>query len=88
MGMELALYYVYMSRQRLENKNIRKLSRIGRGKTYSITLPVDGIRQFNWQKKQKVVVEIDAKRKRFIIKDWPVRRSNKSLLESEGGQKK
>jgi len=60
-----------MTRKKLEDKNIRKLSRIGRGKTYSITLPIDGIRKFKWQQKQKLVVEIDEKKKQFIIKDWP-----------------
>ena len=59
-----------MSRRKLENENVRKLSRVGNGKTYTITLPIEGIRKLNWQKKQKVVVEVDYKRKRFVIKDW------------------
>jgi len=59
-----------MSRYSLKNRNIRKLSRVGSGKTYSVTLPVEAIKEFGWKQKQKVVVEADRKRKRFIIKDW------------------
>ena len=59
-----------MARKKLENRNIRKLYRVGNGKTYSLTLPIEAIREFNWQKKQKVEVEIDKKNKQLIIKDW------------------
>lgn len=51
-------------------KEIRKLTKVGGGSTYSITLPIDDIRELGWQKKQKVVVEFDKDRKRFIVKDW------------------
>lgn len=60
-----------MPRKKVENRNIRKLCRVGNGKTYVVTLPVDVIRKFGWKQKQKVVIEVDFKRKRFIIKDWP-----------------
>ena len=59
-----------MSRQKIEHKNIRKLSKVGAGKTYSVTLPVGAIRAFGWKQKQKVVIEVDFKAKRFIVKDW------------------
>lgn len=59
-----------MARRKLENRNIRKLLRVGSGKTYSITLPVEAIREFRWQEKQKLEIEVDKKRKRLIIKDW------------------
>jgi len=59
-----------MARQKLENRNIRKLSKVGGGKTYSITLPIEYVRKLGWQKTQKVNVELDTKRKRIIIKDW------------------
>jgi len=59
-----------MARQKMSNRNIRKLNRTGGGKTYAVTLPIEGIRKFKWQKKQKVVVEVDEKNKKFIIKDW------------------
>lgn len=59
-----------MGRLSLKNRNIRKLFRVGGGKTYSITLPLENIKDFGWKQKQKLVVEADKKRKRFIIKDW------------------
>ena len=59
-----------MARQKLENRNIRKLYRIGKGKTYSLTLPVEYVRELGWQKTQKVTVELDKKSKKIIIKDW------------------
>jgi len=59
-----------MAREKLENRKIRKLSRVGNGKTYTITIPVEIIREFGWQKKQKVVVEMDKKNKVVKIKDW------------------
>ncbi len=59
-----------MPRKKIENKNVRKLCRVGKGKTYVVSLPIDAIRSLGWQQKQKVVVEFDVKRKRFIIKDW------------------
>ncbi|MDA3840694.1 MAG: hypothetical protein PF572_06450 [Patescibacteria group bacterium] len=59
-----------MARTNLNDRNIRKLSRVGNGKTYAITLPIEAIREFGWQKKQKLVVEIDSKNKKLIIKDW------------------
>ena len=59
-----------MARTNLGDRNIRKLSRVGSGKTYSITLPIEAIREFGWQKKQKLEVEIDSKNKKLIIKDW------------------
>ncbi|MCK4540376.1 hypothetical protein KAU09_04445 [Candidatus Parcubacteria bacterium] len=51
-------------------RNIRKLAKVGGGSTYAITLPIDGVRELGWQEKQKLVVELDKRRKRFIIKDW------------------
>jgi bifunctional DNA-binding transcriptional regulator/antitoxin component of YhaV-PrlF toxin-antitoxin module len=54
----------------LGERNIRKLSRVGSGKTYTITLPIEAIRELGWQKKQKLVVEPDFENKRLVIKDW------------------
>ncbi len=52
-------------------QHIRKLSRVGGGVTYSITLPIETIREFGWQEKQKLLVRPDKKRQRIIISDWP-----------------
>jgi len=51
-------------------RNIRKISRVASGSSYAITLPIDVLRRWGWKEKQKVVVEIDNKRQRIIVKDW------------------
>jgi bifunctional DNA-binding transcriptional regulator/antitoxin component of YhaV-PrlF toxin-antitoxin module len=58
-----------MARRKLGEKNIRVLSKTG-GNTYYVTLPVEAIREFGWQKDQKLEVEVDEKQQRIIIKDW------------------
>lgn len=59
-----------MGQRKIENRNIRKLSRVGGGTSYSITLPIEAIRAFGWKEKQKLKIEVDKKRKKIIIKDW------------------
>jgi len=59
-----------MARKKLEERNIRKLAKVGGNKTYSLTLPIEAIREFGWKEGQKVVVEVDKKKQRFIIRDW------------------
>ena len=59
-----------MGRKKVENRNVRKLAKVGGGVTYAITLPIDAIREFGWQEKQKLEIKIDKARKRLIIKDW------------------
>lgn len=56
--------------KKLSERNIRKLYKTGGDASYSITLPIDMIREFGWQEKQKLVVTKDAKKKRLIIEDW------------------
>ena len=57
-----------MARQKLENRNIRKLNQSGNKRSYSVTLPIEYVRKLKWRGKQKVVVEL--KGKSLIIKDW------------------
>ncbi|MCK4918269.1 MAG: hypothetical protein KAS02_00570 [Candidatus Pacebacteria bacterium] len=57
-----------MARRKLEDRNIRKLSK--NGPTYFVTLPIEVIRGLGWQKFQKLEVEVDDKKERIIIKDW------------------
>ncbi len=59
-----------MPRRKLENRNIRTLNKTSGGKSYGITLPIEAIRTFRWQRKQKLELVIDEKRKRIIIQDW------------------
>ena len=57
-----------MARLKLEDRNIRKLSK--GGNSYYVTLPIEAIRKLGWKKTQKLVVEIDERRERIVIKDW------------------
>jgi bifunctional DNA-binding transcriptional regulator/antitoxin component of YhaV-PrlF toxin-antitoxin module len=55
---------------RQDERNVRKLTKVGGGATYSITLPIEDVRELGWKEKQKLTVELDKKNKRFIIRDW------------------
>lgn len=57
-----------MSTQKIENQNIRKLSKVAGGKSFSITLPIEYVRKLKWKEKQKLVVAL--KGRHLIIKDW------------------
>lgn len=57
-----------MARRPLNERNIRKLTRTGRGKSISLTLPIEHIRDLGWRDRQKVVVE--RKGKMLVVKDW------------------
>lgn len=59
-----------MGRRPLEDKNIRKLSKVGGGKTYSVTIPIEMVQKLGWRETQKVVFELDEKQNRLVIKDW------------------
>ena len=37
-----------------QNKKVRKLFKVGRNASYGLTLPIDAIRLFGWQEKQKL----------------------------------
>ena len=58
------------TRRKLENRFIRKITKTSSGTSYSITLPIEIIRQWKWKEKQKVVLEIDFKKKIIKVKDW------------------
>jgi hypothetical protein len=57
-----------MARQKLGDRNIRKLTRTGKNASVSVTLPIEYIRKLRWQDRQKVVVTL--KGKTITIKDW------------------
>jgi bifunctional DNA-binding transcriptional regulator/antitoxin component of YhaV-PrlF toxin-antitoxin module len=57
-----------MPRRKLENKNIRKIIKVGGGKSYSIVIPIEMIRSLKWKEKQKVVVK--QRGKKITIEDW------------------
>jgi len=59
-----------MARRKMQDRNIRKLTRTGGGATISVALPIEYIRELGWREKQKVVVKkIGSK---LIIADWKI----------------
>ena len=57
-----------MAQRKLEEKNIRKLTRMGGGKSMGLTLPVEMLEKLDWREHQKVVAHLSGKR--IIIEDW------------------
>ena len=53
---------------RNKNELIRKLSKVGKT-SYSITLPINIIRQFKWRERQKLIIEVDEAGKSIVIRD-------------------
>ncbi len=58
-----------MPRRKLEKRHIRKLSKVGRGASVAVTLPIELVRRLKWRAGQKVVVEKYGKG--ILIVDWP-----------------
>lgn len=56
-----------MSRRTLEEMNTRSLQKTG-GNTYTVSLPIEIIRELGWKTKQKV--EVKKYGDGIIIKDW------------------
>ncbi len=57
-----------MGRRSLEESNVRKLTRTGGGKSVSITLPIEYIRELGWKDRQKVIVKKQGDK--LVIEDW------------------
>jgi len=58
-------------RRKREEENVRSLIRMSNGKSYALTLPIAVVREFGWEKRQKLELTIDSKRRRITISDWP-----------------
>jgi len=58
------------TRRKLEERNIRKITKTSKGTSYSITLPIEVIRRWGWKERQKVQLMINDKKKEITIKDW------------------
>lgn len=56
-----------MSRRKTEQKNIRKLTRVG-GTSLSVTIPADFVDKLKFREKQKVTVSNEGRK--LIVKDW------------------
>lgn len=54
--------------RKLKDKNIRKITKMGKGRTMGITLPIEIIEKLEWKEHQKVVVKSVGKK--IIIEDW------------------
>jgi len=60
-----------MGRRKIQNKNVRSLTKSSNGRSYTITLPIDVVRRWRAGKnRQKLQLEIDDKKKRIVIGDW------------------
>ncbi len=57
-----------MSRKKLEDREIRKLTRTGGGQSISVTLPIDQVRLLKWRDKQKVTIKRVGQK--LVIEDW------------------
>jgi antitoxin component of MazEF toxin-antitoxin module len=58
-----------MAQKRLVEKNIRKLTRMGRaGSSMGLTIPKELVTELGWRERQKVVVKRVGKK--LIIEDW------------------
>ncbi len=55
-----------MGRRIVEERNIRNLTRNNSG-TYSVSLPIEFIRELGWREKQKVIIRL--KGKQLVIED-------------------
>ena len=58
------------TRRKLEERNIRKITKVSGGSSYAITLPVEVIRRWKWKERQKVVLEVNEEEKSITIRDW------------------
>ena len=54
--------------RKLKEKNIRKLTKMGRGASMGLTLPIEIVNKLGWKEHQKVVVRLSGKK--IIIEDW------------------
>jgi len=66
-----------MARRKLGERNIRSLTRYAGGKSYMITLPIDIIRKWKWQHRQKLELSFNHKKKRITVADWKKKSSER-----------
>lgn len=55
-----------MTRRKMEDRNIRKI--LKNGASYSVTLPIEMMRDLEWKLKQKVTIRRQGGK--IIIEDW------------------
>lgn len=59
-----------MAKPELEKRHVRALTKIAGGASYCVTMPIEAVRRFKWKDRQKLIVEVDEKRNRLIIREW------------------
>ena len=57
-----------MARRSLSDRNIRKLSRVGGGKSYSVTIPLEMVCALGWKKPRKLSLSSMRKRENLLSK--------------------
>ncbi|MDO9578969.1 MAG: AbrB/MazE/SpoVT family DNA-binding domain-containing protein [Bacteroidales bacterium] len=57
-----------MTRRKIEDRYIRSLTKVARGTSYAVTIPIEYIRKLKWRGKQKL--EVKLYQDRIIIRDW------------------
>ncbi len=57
-----------MAQRKLKEKNIRKLTKMGGGRSLGLTLPIEMVEKLKWKERQKVTVRLAGKK--LIIQDW------------------
>jgi antitoxin component of MazEF toxin-antitoxin module len=57
-----------MARRKLKEKNIRKLTRMGGGRSMGLTLPIEILHELKWRERQKIKVRKSGSK--IILEDW------------------
>jgi antitoxin component of MazEF toxin-antitoxin module len=58
-----------MATRKLKDKNVRKLTRMGReGSSLGLTIPKELVTELGWKERQKVVVKKNGKK--LVVEDW------------------
>lgn len=57
-------------RRKSGQENVRSLTRVSGGKSYALTLPIAVVRAFGWEKRQKLELVVDSKKKQIVVRDW------------------
>jgi antitoxin component of MazEF toxin-antitoxin module len=57
-----------MARRKIDERNIRSLTKLSGGTSYGVTIPMEYVRKLGWRAKQKL--EVKLYQDRIIIRDW------------------
>jgi hypothetical protein len=57
-----------MARRKASERNVRSLFKLAGGKSFAMTLPIEVLRDWGWDKpRQQIVLTIDDKKQRIVI---------------------